>query len=60
MYMICEKCKGKKYIGEIYCYTDNERDMVDMEICRDCLKKHVEKYFPGSPIDKKLSEIMEE
>ena len=60
MYRTCERCKEKKHVGELYSYTDEKRGMIGMEICRSCLKKHVEKYYPGSPIDKNLTEIMEE
>lgn len=35
--------------GALYCYTDTQRNIKDISICKDCLFDHVAEYYPNSP-----------
>jgi hypothetical protein len=48
--MLCQICNKDVSPGEIYCYTDWEHNLVNVEICELCLEIHLKEYWPNSPI----------
>ena len=50
---ICQVCHEK---GDRYCYTDEAHGMTNVQICPQCLYKHVKQYYPGCPIQLSLED----
>ena len=51
---------GVENPGSLYCYTDVERGLRDIKICKECLFDHVHKYWPGCANEQNLLKLYPE